>query len=424
MRQLRLSATRRAVLAAFCATTSAARSAVPGHVAHPADQFVESVGVCTHLASAPYNQQLDTLSHIVDRLGVRHLRDEIRPTNDVAAWRRFAESSNARFHLLVSPATNTPREMLDFLRALGPAAVSAVEGQNEGDSPWFKAQDSARPDWAEVVVRYQRETLDALRGGREFSGIPILSPTVLDYQPDDMRRIRGAAAFSDVVALHAYLQGQQPPETVEDYAGIDWYLKNMRDPFKPGAPVMVTETGYATGAAGISQQAASVYLPRLLLHLYDRGIKRSFIYEFLDEGSGSDDPEQNYGLLSPKADPKPAFHTLKLLLNTLSDRGSNLSATPLSLAVEQSPSDCRLMAFRKRDGEVILALWRAASVWDPASKRDVDSTSGMVRLRLPPCSRAVTRSLTHGDDWITLAVRGSRIELPVGATVVLVRLSP
>ncbi len=391
--------------------------------AHAADQFVDSVGLCTHLESAPYTRYFDAVLRMGASLGVRHFRDEVRPTNDTARWRRLFAEAGIRSHLLVSPATNTVQEMLDFVHAIGPDAVSAIEGQNEGDSPWFKTQAAAKPDWADAVIRYQRDVFQSLQEHVETTAIPVVSPTVLDYQPNDMRRLQPLAPFCQIVGLHAYLQGQQEPETHDAYAGIDWYLSAMRDPFKPQAPAMVTETGYASGDRGISRQAAGIYLPRLLLHLFERGIVRSFLYELMDEGDAPDDPEQSYGLLNPLCVPQPAFHALRLLLGALADPGPLFVPPPIALAVEQAPADFRLLPFRKRDGEAVVAAWRAVRVWDPVSRRDLDVAPASIRLKLPPGSTAATLLLAEGATWLPALVRDRRLSLTLKGTVTLVRLS-
>lgn len=412
--------TRRSCFAGFWAGASSVRIDGPSLHAHPADRFVDSVGVCTHLESEPYSQNFDGVLRRGAALGVRHIRDEIRPGNDMPRWRRLFAEGGIRSHLLASPATNTQAELMDFVLALGPDAVSAVEGQNEGDGPWFKAHPAAQADWAKTVIDYQRALFQALRERTQTAGIPIVSPTVLDYQPDDMRLLQASAPFCDIVALHAYLQGQQEPETEQDFAGIAWYRRSISDPFKPQAPVMVTETGYATTAKGISDRAAGIYLPRLLLHLFDSGIVRTFLYELMDESNVHDDPEHNYGLLTPSASPKPAFGALRLLLGALADPGPAYRAAPVTLSVEDGPPDLRLIPFRKRDGVIVLAIWRAVRVWDPAELRDLVVQPAPVRLLLPPRSTAATMVLAEGGAWTPVTVPRHGLELELRGTAMLV----
>ena len=77
---------------------------------------------------------------------------------------------------------------------------------------------------------------------------------------------------------------------------------------------MATETGYHTlarpGRAGVSEAAAAIYIPRLLLNNFAAGVKRTFLYELLDEGMSPHDNEQHWGLVRYDGAPKPAYHTL------------------------------------------------------------------------------------------------------------------
>lgn len=386
-----------------------------------ADAFVDSVGVNVHLGSPPYDRQFDSIAALAGSLGVRHFRDELRPDNDLARWRALHAWTGVRSHLLVSPATNTVPELLGYLGALGVERVSAVEGQNEGDSDWFRSQPAARPGWAGVVTAYQRDVFTALRARYRRAVLPVLSPTVLDYKPADMRQIASAASFCDMVALHAYPQGGQKPETEDAYAGLGWYLRAFRDPFKRGAPVMVTETGYA----GLSAAAAAKYLPRLLLHAWSAGIARSFLYEFMDGGADEADPEQNYGLVSSTAEPKPAFHALRLLLGALADPGPGFVPTPLAFEFRGGPADLRMVPFAKRTGEVVLALWRAAPSWDPVAKRDNAVASSPAQVTLSrPFRAAATLSLQAGRAWTPMAQPGGALEIEASDTVTLLRLTP
>lgn len=225
---------------------------------HSASDFIDSVGVNSHLSSEPYAAAFSRVSDLLAASGIRHLRDELRPTNNLGRWRDLFARCKIRSHLLVSPATNTVSQMLDYLSALGVDKVSAIEGQNEGDGEWFMAQKGAGTNWGATVIAYQQDVYRSLRARYSQDTLPVVSPTVLDWKPSDVQLIRGAADFCDVVAIHSYVQHAEEPETDAPYASLSWYLRNMRDAFKPGAPVMATETGYNSmvqqGGSGVSNR--------------------------------------------------------------------------------------------------------------------------------------------------------------------------
>ncbi len=390
-----------------------------------ADKFVDGVGVCTHLASAPYDVKFNELLPQLRRLGLRHLRDELRPSDDLEKWRKLRRDAGLQAHLLVSPSTNNIKEMMHYVSALGVGGVSAIEGQNEGDSSWFQSQPSAGSNWRETVVAYQKEVFEAVRARYPRDTLPVVSPTVLDYRPEDMVALRPAAAFCDLVALHAYPQGQREPETASAYAALEWYLTEMRDRFKPGSPAMVTETGYSQGQMSISARAAGIYIPRLLLNSFARGIVRTFIYELYDEGRDPADAEQGYGLLTVDGVAKPAFDAIALLLTELADPGPAFLPSPFEIEVRREPIDLRLCAFAKRDGRQYLALWRAARSWDPADRRNV--TVGPANLDIyfpirPSCADAL--KLWPGSRWRAAKLKGNQLTVAVSDIVTLIRLAP
>jgi len=389
-----------------------------------ADQFVDGIGVCVHLASPPYATQFDRVAELAGTLGVRHFRDELRPDNDLTRWRSLHGRFGIRSHWLVSPTTNTVEQMLECLAALGPRIVSAVEGQNEGDGDWFKAQPASGGDWARAVVAYQRAIFRALRARYAAAALPILSPALLDYRPEDTASIAAAASYCDCVAIHTYAQGGQEPETAAPYASLGWYLRAFRDRFKPGAPAMATEAGYnnATGGRGISATASATYLPRLLLHASSLGLVRTFLYELMDDGADPADPEQNYGLLRSNAEPKPAYHALQELIGALADPGPRFRPVPVEIRA-YGPSDLRRSVFQKRDGSVYVALWRAARAWDPVARRDEEVAPLPVLIAAGQAVSASALTVGAGRGWSALPQSGGNWTVPVAERVVLVRLA-
>jgi hypothetical protein len=415
---------------AFMMGGTAAFLASPAHAqgvaVYSAAAFADSVGVNTHLSSEPYASRLRAVRELLAASGIRHLRDELRPSNDLAPWRELFERHGIRSHLLVSPATNTVAEMLDYLAALGAEKVSAIEGQNEGDSDWFQAQEAARGGWAAAVTAYQRAVFQTLRERYSAEVLPVLSPSVLDWKPDDMEAIRDAAPFCDMVAIHPYAQHGEEPETEAPYAALSWYLRQMRDGFKPGALAMATETGYNTmvrpGGAGISEAAAAIYIPRLLLNNFAAGIRRTFLYELLDEGPDPAGWEQHWGLVRHDGTPKPAYRAVSALLQALD--ASQPGGAAVAAAFRGAPPEARTMQFRKADGSTVIAVWRAVRCFDAADASSI--AVDPVQLTIVPdgpVSQAAFTVLDGGTAWAEFPVSNGPVAVPAGAAVVLFRFA-
>jgi hypothetical protein len=393
--------------------------------------FAESVGVNTHLSSEPYASRFPQVCDLLKQSGIRHVRDELRPTNNLGHWRELYARFGVRSQMLVSPATNTVTQMLDYLAALGPEKISAIEGQNEGDADWFMAHKTARGNWSETVVEYQRAVYEALRKRYITATMPVVSPTVIDWKPHDVYLLKGAAAFCDIVAIHSYLQHGEEPETDAPYAGLAWYLRQMRDPFKGGAPVMCTETGYNNivkpGGSGVSETAAAIYIPRLLLNNFAAGLTKTFLYELIDGGSDPDDWESHWGLVRYDGTPKPVFYAISRLLEAMREKDGPATTGGVSFrsSFKESGSDGRLLQFHKSDGSVILALWRAVPCWSPGRAEDVKVPAVPLAITTgQPVKKGYIAIPNENAEWRELIAWGGTVEVPVGAMVVLVWLIP
>jgi hypothetical protein len=424
-----ISLDRRSILAGAAAALAlrglAARAAaLPG----PTDGFVDSVGVNVHIASPPYAARFDRFHELIGASGIRHLRDELRPSNDLGRWRALNARSGVQFNVLVSPATNTVPEMMAYLDALGVDCISAIEGQNEGDSDWFMALPLAKSGWSDVVVAYQRDVHRALRARYSVAQLPLLSPSVIDWKPADVTLLKGAAEFSDAVAIHSYVQHAEEPETTDDHAAVAWYLHNMRDAFKPGAPALATECGYCNlvrhGGSGVSEAAAAIYLPRLLLNNYRLGILRTFLYEFIDGGTDPNDSEMHWGLVRNDGTPKPSYLAISNLIAALKDAARAAPSPMLQVAPASMSPELRQLAFEDSAGRPLLAVWRAVPCWNRWLAHDVAVEPVAVDLTVgaPGTSPSLAMMRPNDNaDWQPVATSGQHATIPLDGRVVIIR---
>ena len=420
---------RRALLgAAGAALFVPAASADNSQGVRPARDFADSVGVCMYLGGDFYRNQFSRLRNLLDASHIRHVRVEPRAGFELDRWRALLTIPGFRFHLLASPLTNTVPQLLDLIAALGLDGCSSVEGPNEGNG-YFKTQPASRGDWSGTVVAYQRDLYEAVRRISPVSKLPVVSPTLLDWRPGDVALIKGAAAFCDVVGLHSYVQRSQEPETHEDYAALSWYVRNYRDSFKPDAPIMVTETGYTNttgpGRHGISELASSIYLPRLLLHNFAVGVRRTFLYAFMDAGEDPGNNEHHYGLVRFDGEPKPAYPCVRALLEALAtDPPRPRHGPSVRPSFPGAPTSLRSQVFALRDGGAVAALWQPARVWDASRGVDMEpSPATPVIVDGAGAERAEQMTLDDAATWRPVALAGGRAVVPVGARVTLLRLT-
>ena len=420
---------RRAFLQAGVAAMVARPAPGVGSV-RSAEEFIDSFGVNVHIGDRPYGYSFDRFAELIGSSGIRHIRFELFPGQDLGRLRALYDRFGIHLNLLMSPTTIAAPQILGCVDAIEPHRVSAVEGQNEADSEWFKVQKAAGDDWVDAAVAFQRSMFQALRARYTGSVLPILSPTVLDWKPQDMALLRPAAAFCDIVAIHSYVQRAQEPETDDSYAGLAWYLRNMRDSFKPGAPVIATETGYNNsvrrGGAGVSERAAAIYLPRLLLNNFSAGVVRTFLYEFMDSGGDPRDWDSHWGLLHHDGSPKPAYHSLRALLRALGEKVPVMPCRldrPPRVALLGAPPETRSQLFQKQDGSAVLALWRAVPSWDVARGTDLIVAPVPVVVQTDSAvARAVYLVPNESAAWTAIPATGGKIMVHISDKITLLNL--
>jgi hypothetical protein len=215
-----------------------------------------------------------------------------------------------------------------------------------------------RAAWA--TLRSARAAVPRLRSAA------LVEPSFV--RPSSRTLVFGPAPSGGIRNIHPYPNGAPPEKALArplDRFGVD----PQRE------AVWATESGYhdALGAGHVFEpvlpQVAARYDVRLLLEYFRRGIRRTYLYELLDErpDPAGTSPEQHYGLVAADGAPKPAFRAVAELLRIVRSRGSGLTA---HVQVE-APGAVHAMALWRRTGSLVLALWPTDSVWDTRLRRGV-----------------------------------------------------
>src|SRR5260370_22876874 len=163
--------------------------------------------------------------------------------------------------------------------------------------------------------------------------------------------------------LHVYFGGRNPGSLGwgdsdaqgHSYGSLDWWIDHGNID-APNVPSVITESGYMTYPQSnipytITDSVAASYIPRTLLLAFNHGIKRTFLYEFLDEVSSP-----AYGLLRSDLSENPAFTSLTNLASLLSAPGSSFSPGKLDYTITAADSTLTHTLLQKRDGSFWLIL--------------------------------------------------------------------
>jgi hypothetical protein len=428
-----------AVVAAVMAAALPAGTAHADMSAMPANAFVDGVGVNVHVMylDTAYSQHERTI-RALRWLGVRHVRDGVRsPVPGKTAWWRAEQRkrflalnrTGRRLTLIAGgPATESLGSLTDRLRVVrGLRGVVAVEGPNEWDL-------SGDRDWARSLPEMQRALYAAVKRDPVLRrrGVRVLGPSL--GREGNYAKLGDLSDTMDVGNIHAYTGARQPESAEVPGAfilaegGLDLVRQTTGR-----RPLVVTETGYHDAFAQFgrqpptAQRPAAAYQLRTLLQNASLGIRRTFVYELLDQrrDPAGLDQEANFGLFDHEFQPKPSARALRNLLRLLRDPGRSPADAKLDVTIEGDDDAVRSLLFAKSRGGYMLVLWRAVPLWDPWRRSETVVATQPLTVRLPR-RFAVARAYRPVERATPTQVETNtaRVDVPVGGDPVVIELQP
>lgn len=412
-------------------TSSASETSPLFHSETPraAGEFVDSIGVNTHINY--FDTSYGNSSHLrqeLGSLGIRHVRDGAVLQNDdynkavYGVWRSIS-GLGVRFDMCFDPRGSikvvTP-DIIKRLLLLSGSSVESIEGPNELDL-------SKLPDWPEVTRSYQHQIFSAAHQLPEASHLSLIGPSMAFVMAgQQVGRLSELVRYGN---LHSYPAGGPPSQMLE--AQIAGALAMY-----PGKQIVITETGYHNAVAGrneqpaVSEAVAAKYIPRLLMETFNRGIVRTYLYEFEDEfpDPAGKEQERHWGLLRNDGSEKPAFVALRNLIATLADDGTHSpekSITPLKYALRGDTASIHHTLLLKRNGHYYLALWQEVPSVDVTRREDLAVPTKVVEIRLThPARRLRVYDSLRGTAAVVNRGSQSSIFVAVPDHVVLVEIQP
>lgn len=426
--------------------------------ARRADDFVNSIGVCTHwdYTDTPYFYAYDTVFARLKASGIKHVRDGV--------YNRLADLSAAGIGstFMVTIPRNTDGDdatvtgLLAKLKGQLAAGyrIDGIEGPNEPDLFWradrfkvsYKGQGWQQGNDGSVkgTTAFMRDVYRTFKADPIMAAIPVFGPA---FVPD----VSGATipagsleAYVDFGNFHPY-PGPNTHSFPAPYAGLDKYWWQSTHPsaniteewpwqfntFRPifgKKPMVSTETGYSTWKRGPTEAVEAKYTPRLFLEYFRLGIEHTYKYELVDlfADPNGNEREHNFGLLRHDLSPKPAYTALQSLINLLEDPGGDAFApAALDYAVAVTPPAgyertqyVKHQLFQKRDGKFYLVIYHDITAEDASvtPHRVLDHPPMPTSISLPASIKQVTR-YSYGPDFrferTPLAINSGKITLGV-----------
>ena len=274
-------------------------------------------------------------------------------------------------------AGNPTADVISMAKTLQ-GAIEAIEGPNESDLEVnnYSYQGQQFP---EGTRNYQNNLYAAIKGDADTRYLPVVLPSV--GWGENSPKL-GYLESGDIGNMHSYPNLGNPPTD-----GLDWYfIPYAQTVAGKNKPLWVTETSYHNLIAddlGISEQAASKYLPRLLLENFNRDIKRVYLYELIDEYPDTEgDVQQHYGLLRQDGSSKPAYTAIKNLISLLKEPGAKFSPGSLDYTLSGDTEQVHTTLLQKSSGEFYLIVWQEVKSWDNENKKDIGIAKREINLNL------------------------------------------
>ena len=330
--------------------------------------FLDSIGVNTHVeyTDSRYANMAQVI-HTLQYVGITHVRDgALWHGNQGQASYGVLARTGVKFDLFFN--RNLPVQIAEVQHfvATYPGSVDAIEGPNEVNN--FPVQYLGEKGTAGAIA-YQNALYQQVKADPVLNQIPVVNFT-------DWPNHAGQADYGNV---HSYPKnGAQPQITLD---------RDISDETKvaAGAPLIATETGYHTlvdapAKNGVPEKLQAIYIANLLFDNFSNHIRRTYIYELLDEFADPKNTEQekHFGLFHTDYTPKLSANFLHNLHTILGD-DKQPDGTPAPVAVEVS--DGRYLVLSRSDGRHFILLWREPNLWDHDAKVPLPAPVLPVQIR-------------------------------------------
>jgi hypothetical protein len=399
--------------------------------ASPADSFVDSIGVGTHLTyqNTLYYTAWPQVLNELQRLGVRHIRDGYFNPNwgppYTTEHQQLAQTGIKTDYVIPYDTTITPQTIEQL--ASETRDVEMLEAPNECDLAGSCGGTTTAAGLSNMVA-----FMPTLQGAGGALNVPVIGPSFAAFQSYALvGNIASSMSYSN---LHVYFGGRIPgsmgwgaPDAEGNAYGSFPFWLDQANIVGPGLPPVITETGYMSFPGNptpytIPLNIEASYIPRTYLLAYMQGIGRTYQYELLE-----DQNSPGFGLIDGNLNERPAYLAIKNLIANLSDPGPSFTAGQLQFSLQGGDSTLNHMLFQKRDGSFWLALWLEQSSYDTVNQVATPVAPQSVTLTLG--SGYVAPNIGTFDDtgnlsWTTTGLTSSVVPLTISDQLTIVKILP
>lgn len=407
-----------------------------------ADSFVDSIGVNVHMDNSFHTNSVDTiLLPKLQESGIRHVREGL-------AWYEYLKlamikmsNQGINLNLLIQPYDNsTTTKLPDITKVQDNLKshidrginVTSIENPNEYNHPKLVWGGSQPPsDWPKWLYDYTVSTYTKFKSDTKTSSLPILSPTIIAYGSADKLAATGdSRPYVDYANIHWYCHDYWEDisvPNVSNLCNLDSDLAEFGKPYT-GKPIIITETGVASTkdlsivtdpylkARIVTDEVGGKYLTRRLFETFNRGVTRTYIYEFNVWPEFTPNQLSYYwALVNTDGTNKPAFTGITNMIKILNDPGNSFTPTALDVRLT-GPTTLHKNLLQKRDGSYYLTLWNEVDSRTPY-------TAQSVQLELAKNFTAEIFKPLSSSNAISTLTSSNIHNISVGDEPLIIRLS-
>lgn len=298
--------------------------------------------------------------------------------------------------------------------AYGDSVIAAFDGWNE--------VDNKLTSWTGPFRQWQATMFNTINANSTWRDKPIISNS-LSHSGDATVVFNAEGNISDILDygnMHSYPAGEIPSVVSQAW------IPNWNQLVFP-KPLMATETGYHNCQTcpnnGVSELAQRKYMPRLIMEYWNRDVKRTNIYQMMDEGPiPYASREDAWGLVRRTGVVKPAYTALQRMIAILSDPGVTFTPGRLDYTLTGKLSSTHELLLQKRDGRFYLALWREVTVYNNTTDVDITNPDDALTMTLTDPASAINVYRPGTGSSPVQVGSGTSINLNVPDEVIIVEV--
>jgi len=408
------------------ATCSVNVQSVTGVAAFAANDFLNSISVCTHIAQGADNptQVATALAYT----GIRNFRDDFSTTR-TQDWINIHNQTGARMSLLT--ASGNVSLSLSVAEPLAQAgALLAVEGPNEPNNfgVTYEGITSGYSTTFLPVARFQRDLYAAVKADPLLNGVAVFNsseaggsePNNVGLQfntiPVGAGTILAAGTqYADYANVHNYICRQPEPidnmpwlnaetEAVSWVDGIyveygsTWHMgfQGYASADRATMPRVTTETGWNSSPDGAGTTITYEQQGRLYMNMYlsqfKRGFSQTFMYML------KDDPNQDigaaWGYYANDWTPKLVAQYMHNFTTILADNNS-INPGSVNYSIPSQPATTHDLLLQKSNGNYEVVVWSERIAGSDNVTVNLGSTFGTVKVYDPTTGTAAVQTLSN-----------------------------